>query len=376
MQTTAAATVRLVSMALRDFRNVTHAELVVPPAGVVIVGDNGHGKTNLLEAVAYLGSLRSMRNARDRDLVRHGVATAYVRGGVDEGAPREISIGIEGATGRKRISVDGVVVPRQIDALGVLPSVSWSPTDVALVAGPPSERRRYLDIMLALSSRAYVTALRQYRAALDRRNATIRAMPRGFPRGHGDSAVAAWEPALAQHGAVLVAARRAWAEEHGADFARLCDAIGEPIAAALAYESDAAGADDPASRIAELLQRERARDVQRGLTSVGPHRDDLAISLGAHDARTFGSAGQQRTAAIALRLLEARTLRANGRGHPVLLLDDPFAELDARRITRTLALLAGEDVGQVVLAVPREEEIPPHFQRLARWRVHDGEVAT
>jgi DNA replication and repair protein RecF len=306
--------------------------------------------------------------------VRHGSATAFLRGSVDDDTPREIAIGIDRASGRKKISLDGVEVTRQIDALGVLPSVSWSPADVALVSGSPGERRRYLDVMLSLSSRSYVSALRRYRAALDRRNATIRDILR---RGAGAGSVSSWEPALAEHGATLVVARREWAATHAPEFARLCAAVGEHSIASLEYESDARDTADPAAHIAGMLERERTRDMQRGTTGAGPHRDDLRISLDGRDARTFGSAGQQRTAAIALRLLEARTLRASSGGrHPVLLLDDPFAELDMTRTMRTLALLVGEDVGQVVLAVPRDGEIPAQFSALARWRVRSGDIAT
>ncbi|HYV99113.1 MAG TPA: hypothetical protein VE967_16775, partial [Gemmatimonadaceae bacterium] len=129
---------------------------------------------------------------------------------------------------------------------------------------------------------------------------------------------------------------------------------------------------DPCAFLREHLARERARDLQRCITSVGPHRDDLAITLGGYETRTFGSAGQQRTAAIALRLLEGRTLRTDAGGHPVLLLDDPFAELDATRAARALALLEGEHIGQVVLAVPRATDIPHDFEGLDRWNVQDG----
>lgn len=366
-----AAALHLAALAVRDFRNIARADLTFPAAGVVIIGDNGHGKTNLIEAVAYLGTLRSLRNARDRELVRHDAPALHLRAMIDEGAPRDLSIGIERTTGRKKISVDGVEISRQVDALGILPSVSWSPADVALVAGGPGERRRYLDVMLALSSRPYLAALRQYRAALERRNATLRTMIR---RGREDTSVASWEPALAQHGGVLVAARHAWVREHAVEFAHLCTAIGEPGSTKLEYTTDVSDSGDAADAIAQLLEQNRPRDVLRGSTCVGPHRDDLTIAIDGRDARTFGSAGQQRTGAIALRLLEARTLRAGGRGQPVLLLDDPFAELDATRTARTLALLAAEEPGQVVLAVPREDEIPARFERLARWHVRNGVI--
>jgi DNA replication and repair protein RecF len=142
----------------------------------------------------------------------------------------------------------------------------------------------------------------------------------------------------------------------------------------LAYSGDAASTETPADALRDLLARERDRDAQRGFTSVGPHRDDLVVTLGGYDARTFGSAGQQRTAAIALRLLEARTLRAHRGRQPVLLLDDPFAELDRTRSARALEVLVADEPGQIVLAVPREEEIPPEFGRLARWRISHGMI--
>jgi DNA replication and repair protein RecF len=225
--------------------------------------------------------------------------------------------------------------------------------------------------MLALSSRAYLGALREYRTALDQRNAAIRAAQR---TGRGPGSVAAWEPALAARGAALVAARRAWVGSNADAFAHLCRALGESGAARMQYTGDAARADDPAATLADLLDRDRQRDLQRGMTGVGPHRDDVSIAIDGHDARTFGSAGQQRTAAIALRLLEARTLRAQAGAHPMLLLDDPFAELDRNRTIGALSLLVAEEPGQVVLAVPREDDIPRDFAHLTRWRMRGGEI--
>jgi DNA replication and repair protein RecF len=361
--------VRLTALALRDIRNIERADLEFPAAGVAIVGNNGQGKTNLLEAIAYLGTLRSVRNARDRDLIRHGAAVAHLRGESCDPAPHTLAIGLERATGRKRIVLDGVEVQRQVDALGVLPSVSWAPSDVALVSGGPGERRRYLDVMLALTVPGYVRALRRYRAALERRNATLRDVAR---RGSGDAAVAAWEPLLAESGAALVDARRHWVNAHGDEFTRITGALGERSIATLRYDTDSGDDASPAERLLELFERGRGRDVQLRATCTGPHRDEVVIALDGRDARTFASAGQQRTAAIALRLLEARTLREGGRGNPVLLLDDPFAELDEARVARTLAVLAEEETGQVVLAVPRDDDIPADFSALERWRVESG----
>jgi DNA replication and repair protein RecF len=367
----AAARVTLTGVTARDFRNIARAELAIPADGIAIVGDNGQGKTSFLEAIAYLELLRSMRGVRDRDLVRFG-ANGFFLGAECEGAiVRTCAVGVDRA-GRKKVTLDGVETPRLTEALGAVPSVCFSPSDVALVAGAPAERRRYLDIALALSSRRYLGALRHYRAALARRNAALRDAARS---GGRSSTVASWETALAEHGAVLVEERRSWVAERGAEFSALCAAIGERGAMAIAYESPLADAADVRAALATALERGREHDVRRGITHAGPHRDDLALTLASRDLRLVGSAGEQRTAAIALRLLEAATFRARSGAQPVLLLDDPFAELDRRRASRVLALLddaSARGLGQTVLCVPREDEIPAAFTRLERWRVVDG----
>jgi DNA replication and repair protein RecF len=276
------------------------------------------------------------------------------------------------------VRLDGVEVSRLSDALGALPSVLCSPRDAALVAGAPSERRRFLDVTLALSSRPYLMALQGYRGALARRNAALRDAGRA---ARDEARVAVWEPALAEHGARIWAARIEWVNAVRDRYAELCSSIGERGAARIRYAStldprhgDVVGA------LTDAFAAKRALDIRRGVTHAGPHRDDLELTLAAPDGaprelRTFGSAGQQRTAAIALRVLERETLRERRDASPLLLLDDPFAELDARRSARILELLAGEGSGQTILAVPRESDIPSGLTRLARWRVEHGVLA-
>ena len=369
-----ATRVALERVDIRDFRNIERAEMDIPADGIAIVGDNGHGKTNLLEALAYLQLLRSLRGVRDRDLIRFGAPAFHIASRAAGTAARQVGIGVDRA-GRKRVSLDGVDTPRLTDALGAVPSVCFSPADVALIAGAPAERRRYLDIALALSSRRYLGALRHYRAALARRNAALRAAARPGARS---SSVSAWEPALAEHGAVLIEERRAWVTSGRAGFSERCAAIGEPAPMAITYESPLSEAADVPTALADALAKGRDHDVRRGMTHAGPHRDDLAVTLRERDLRVVGSAGQQRTAAIALRLLEAATFRERGGVQPLLLLDDPFAELDRERSTNVLALLdelSAHGTGQTVLCVPREDEIPAEFTRLERWRVVDGVFA-
>lgn len=377
-----ASAARLASLTIRDYRNLARVELEPPADGFVLVGDNGQGKTNLLEAVYYLELLRAVRGARDQDVVRFGESGFHVHANVESDRASEIAIGFERAGKRKRVRIDGVVIDRLSDALGALPAVMFSPTDVELVTGAPAARRRYLDIVLALTSRRYLHALQRYRAALARRNAELRAATRAGASRAPDARISVWEEPLAEHGAVLLAERIAWVSRMADVFARDCDAIGELARVQLRYVSPLADRDDLRAALADALEQKRSLDIKRGLTHAGPHRDDLAIEIESADGiarelRAFGSAGQQRTAAIALRLLESETFRERRGRSPVLLLDDPFAELDERRAARIVSLLKAERAeGQTILAVPRESDIPSGLDGLARLCISGGTVSS
>jgi len=190
--------------------------------------------------------------------------------------------------------------------------------------------------------------------------------------------VAVWEAPLAEHGAVLWRERVVWSAQAAGRFAELCAAIGEQAPVAMRYATSLEPASTETAQIADALARaleqKRGIDMRRGITHAGPHRDDLALTLDGRDLRAFGSAGQQRTAAIALRLLEAETLHERLGAAPLFLLDDPFAELDVRRSARILELLADQGMGQTLLTVPRESDIPPALSTLARWRISAGIV--
>ena len=369
--TATATTARLRSIAARDFRNLARAELDLPAEGLVLIGENGHGKTNLLEAVYYLELFRSVRGARDHDLVRFGAPGFHIMAALETDRGHEISVGFDRQGRRKRVRLDGAEPERLSDAIGALPAVMFAPGDVELVAGAPSARRRYLDIMLALSSRRYLGALQRYRTALGHRNAALRDAAR---TGRHDERIAVWEEPLAEHGAVLWASRLRWVEQMAERFAILCDAIGETADVALGYASAVPARHDLRGALADALVERRAVDVRRGLTHAGPHRDDLTLVIGGRELRTFGSAGQHRTAAIALRMVEAETLSARRGGRPLMLLDDPFAELDARRAARIVDLLAREGLGQTILAVPRASDIPAGLPALERRRIRAGEI--
>ena len=374
---TGTAHVLLRTLAVRDFRNLARLDLTLPSSGVALVGENGQGKSNLLEAIYYLHLLRSVRGARDVDVVRFGAAAFHVAARTDGGQFHELSAGFERQGRRKRVKLDGAEPPRLSDGLGALPCVLFSPADVELVAGAPSARRRYLDNLLALSSRRYLTALQRYRHALAQRNAALRDALRSSD-SRADQRVSVWEAPLAEHGALLGCERVAWVGAAAGRFAAMCAAIGERASVGMRYATalDMDELDVPrvAERLARALAAKRSLDVRRGLTHAGPHRDDLALTLDGRELRAFGSAGQQRTAAIALRLLEGETLRERSGAAPIFLLDDPFAELDVRRSARILELLGERGLGQTLLTVPRESDIPPALTGLARWSIVDGVV--
>ncbi len=359
----------LTQLSIRDFRNLARVDLTFPRDGVVVIGDNGQGKTNLLEAVYYFQLLRSVRGARDADLVRFGASAFYLHATVFASGEHELSAAF--GRGKKKIVVDGAETKRLSGALGSLPAVVISPRDVALVSGSPSERRRFLDVALALTSPRYLAALQRYRGALARRNAALRGVARGL---QSDESVAVWEPALAESGAVLLRERITWMDRHGPEFTRLTEAIGEPEPMTMRYVTSVANPRDAESDLSDALCRKRALDIRRGLTHTGPHRDDITLQIGGHELRVFGSGGQQRTAAITLRLLEAETLKAHSGSDPLLLLDDPFAELDLRRSARILALLHETATGQTILTVPRAGDIPSDLSSLARWHIADGVI--
>jgi DNA replication and repair protein RecF len=367
----AAPRTELAAMVARNFRNLRDVELHIPPEGVVLVGDNGQGKSNFLEAIRYLTVLRSNRASGDAELVRHGEDSFFVSGAARSPVHRQVNVGYDRASRNKRVSVDGVVENRLSDAFGAIVTTLLSPSDSQLLSGGPAERRRYVDVLLSLCDTRYLSALQQYRRALTRRNAALRAAAAGADDGaHAE----AWEPLLAESGAFLWRSRIRWCESVAGEFARLCSAIGEMCVSRLELQRSRPGVSPEAAFLREALAAERERDVRRGFTGAGPHRDDLRVTADTFDLRTFGSGGQQRTASLALRLIETTTLRSALGAWPLLLLDDPFAELDNRRAANILALVAETGHGQVVLAVPRADDVPPGFTRFERLAVRGGEI--
>lgn len=347
----------------RGFRNLADLDLSLPSGGAVFLGPNGHGKTNLLELLYYPVLFRSLRGARDGELVRHGEAgfelTLTLAGGR---RPKELAAGFRTAGKQKRLTLDGAAPARMSEAIGQWLAVAFLPTDLRLVQGPAAGRRQYLDRVLALADRGYLHALTRYRGALAQRNAALRL--------RRPDLAAAFDAPLAVSGAQLVQRRIDWVGSCATRFARECESLGELDSMAMRYRGDEALSEPEPWPAA--LARAAPRDEALGMTTVGPHRHELELRLGGRMLRVFGSTGQQRMAAVALKLCERDTLAAACGAEPALLLDDVFAELDRGRQERLAARLAGG--AQTFITSPREEELPDAFH-LEPMAVAEGRVS-
>ncbi|MGH7561185.1 MAG: DNA replication/repair protein RecF [Gemmatimonadales bacterium] len=352
----------------RGFRNLTDLDLVLPAAGAVFLGPNGHGKTNLLELLSYPVLFRSLRGARDSEVVRHGETGFQLTlslAGNGSGSVRELAAGFRSATRKKAVGVDGAEATRLGDAIGHWLAVAFLPGDLALVQGGAAVRRQYLDRLLALADRQHFRALVRYRQALSQRNAALRSGRRRVAE--------AFDSELGGAGARLVRRRLEWVEEQANRFSAGCSALGEPARMTMRYCGSERLADEEAWPGA--LRDAAARDDGLGQTTIGPHRDELELRLDGRPLRQVGSTGQHRTVAIALRLRERDTL-AEARGDaPALLLDDVFAELDRERQERLAELLEPERSGgpQVFITSPRADELPAGFH-LPVMTVESGTV--
>ena len=365
---------------LRFFRNLGDQELSFPPEGVAIIGANAQGKSNLLEAIYYLETFRSFRGARAEHLIAFREDVFRVAGRVvstnDAGSsPTEVTAAYEGSSRRRKVTIDGAEPERIGDAVGKLGAVIFSPADVGIVNGGPVGRRRFMDVALSLNQKGYLEALQAFRHALAQRNAALRT----------DQLVAvvrAWDEPLARSAATVMGARHRWIAEWRDAFRGYYEEVSGGDSAAMTYVPKVSvddWHDDGIERACRAaLDARWAVDLRRRSTSAGPHRDELLLTLLDGDreveAREFGSGGQGRTVALALRLVEGDAIRRARGSAPLLLLDDAFAELDDARRERVLGLMGRGRFGQVILTAPKENDVPLQGDMLPRWGINSGRI--
>ena len=351
---------RIRRLVARGYRNLADLDHQAPCRGVVLLGANAQGKTNLLEAIYYPVLFRSFRGAADGQVLREPPGFS-VEVHIDGGPAQQVGATYSGR--KKRITVDGEEVERLTDSVGNWLAVTFLPSDVGLASGPAAERRLYLDRVLSLSDRRYLRALTSYRLALAQRNSALR---------QGRTGVAqAFDGPLSTAGAVLLRSRLEWVTRAAEQFAAELEMLGEQGIASLRYRGRTELAH--AAAWAEALAESLPEDCARSATTVGPHRDDLVLEVSGRRLREYGSTGQQRSAAIALKLIEITSLRLARDTEPALLLDDVFAELDGERQGRLAARLLDSDQRQVFITSPRRDELPPNLD-LPVWMVEGGKV--
>jgi len=372
--------VHLTRLALTDFRSYPELSIELGAGVTTFSGPNGEGKTNLVEAIGYLATLGSHRVATDGPLVRHGAQRAVLRAAVT-GAQGSSLVEIELNPGRaNRVRLNRAPMPRPRDILGALRTVLFAPEDLALVKGDPGERRRFLDELLVATAPRYAGVRADYERVLRQRTALLKsAGAKGHLRGPARAAMTAtldtWDGQLARTGASLLAGRIRLVAALRPHVAAAYEAVsGGPAvqSSAMSYRSsiaDEPGPDSPepgqpepglADEAAGLeaimlkaLAGVRASELDRGVCLVGPHRDELALSIGGLPARGYASHGESWSLALALRLASFALLRED-REDPVLLLDDVFAELDAGRRDRLARLVADAEQVLITAAVPAD----------------------
>jgi DNA replication and repair protein RecF len=371
--------VHVTALELVDFRSYAHAELTLDPGVTVLVGRNGQGKTNVVESIGYLATLGSHRVSGDAPLVRHGADRAVVRAAVVRDGRRlllEVEI-VPGKSNRARINKSQL--PRARELLGVLRTVVFAPEDLGLVRGEPDGRRTFLDELMVLRTPRLAGVRADYDRVLKQRNALLKSAA-GTRGAFDTSTLAVWDEHLVQLGSELLESRLALVGE-----------LREPVASAYTHLAPTGGEarldyraswldrsplgevserDQLALALTAALERVERDERQRGMTLVGPQRDDLVLLLGEHPAKGYASHGESWSMVLALRLGSFTLLRQDG-DDPVLVLDDVFAELDTTRRTQLAAMV--QDAEQVLVTAAVAEDIPPTLSG-ARFVVDAGQV--
>ncbi|MDO4565170.1 MAG: DNA replication/repair protein RecF [Clostridia bacterium] len=361
---------RINRLQLYHFRNYARLELRPDSGLCVLTGPNAAGKTNILEAVFLCALGRSHRTSHDGELIRNGVEEGLVELELETSFGRRV-IRIElRFKERKRVFLDGQPIERSGELMGALNVVMFSPEDLALVKDGPAERRRFLDMELSQLQPAYYYTLQQYNAALKQRNILLK-----DPDMLSSGTLEQWDVQLSRLGASITISRANFCEELKTVAKRLHDKMsGGKEQLSVAYRPSLPAV--PQRQLCEAMQDalldSLERDLYRGFTSVGPHKDDIALALDGLDVRTFGSQGQQRTTALSLKLSEIELTRRIRGENPVLLLDDVFSELDAQR--QALLLKTVEGCQTFVSCTHLEELAKAGAGQMQVYGVNDGSV--
>ena len=345
-------------MHLRAFRNHADTQVEFSPGITLLLGNNGHGKTNLLEAISYLGLSKSFYAANDSQVIMVGHDALEIQASMmhDSGRVSRVSVSADRASGEKAVQVNGSRLERLSQLVGMFPVVILSPEQGGIVAGGPAERRRFLDLVLCQTSRSYLTDAFEYRRVLRQRNKLLLdARLAGTLPGRE---LPAWTDELIRIGSRLMSKRASFVHGLQAQFsATYGSLVATPVDAAVRYVTvdgveGEMSADAIAPQLRGAIERQGMEERRRGTTLVGPHRDDLAFTINGMLSERYASQGEQKTLLIALKFLEYEYVTARCEEAPIFLLDDIFAELDRNRAAHVMTRL--ERGGQCIITATDE----------------------
>lgn len=326
-------------LGLLNFKNIEQEELDLCPGINCLVGDNGAGKTNVVDAVHYLSMCKSSLQTTDGQCIRHGAECFLIEGSYrTDGGKSERIVCTFSRKGGKIIKRNGKEYDRIADHVGLIPSVIVSPADSSLIADAADERRRYLNAVISQLDNAYLSAMMRYNAVLAERNRLLKMRP-------DEEMLQIYDRQLVEHGETIHARRKAFVERIrpvAAEYYRTLSDDREQVD--LDYKSEL-----NERPFAELLAAARQKDLVNEFTTSGIHRDDLVLRIGGYPLRKYGSQGQQKTFLVALKLAQYAIVAQERQERPLLLLDDLFDKLDARRVERLIRLVAEDTFGQILI---------------------------
>ncbi len=355
------------SIELKNYRNYEELHMELNQGTNILYGDNAQGKTNVLESVYVCCTSKSHKSAKDRDIIRFGEEEAHLRLQIRKGdVPCRIDVHLK-KNKPKGIAINGIPIRKASELFGVANVVFFSPEDLNIIKNGPSERRRFIDMELCQLNKLYVHSLVQYNRALLQRNKLLKELT--F-RPEYEETLDVWDMQLVHYGKEVISLRRSFISQLNDIIRGIHDKLsGQKEELLILYDPDTEEKD-----FAEALRRNRIQDMKQKTTLTGPHRDDISFIVNGIDIRRFGSQGQQRTAALSLKLSELELVKSLSRDDPVLLLDDVLSELDGSRQNQLLSAIC--DIQTMITCTGLDDFVSNRFHIDKVFKVTDGKVVS
>lgn len=355
------------SIELKSYRNYEELHMELNQGTNILYGDNAQGKTNILESVYLCCTSKSHKSAKDRDIIRFGQEESHIKLQIRKGGvPYRIDMHLK-KNKPKGIAINGIPIRKASELFGIANVVFFSPEDLNIIKNGPSERRRFIDMELCQLDKLYVHALVQYNRALLQRNKLLKEL---FLKPEYEETLDVWDMQLVNYGKEVIRLRRRF-------ISRLNDMIGEIHLSLSGHREEMVITYDPHTEeedFEEALRRSRAQDKKQKTTLTGPHRDDISFMVNGIDIRRFGSQGQQRTAALSLKLSELKLVKLMSRDDPVLLLDDVLSELDGGRQNQLLSAI--QDIQTIITCTGLDDFVNNRFHIDKIFKVTEGTVTS